>query len=108
MAELRDGRREDEECNPVGHSEEHPPEFPWPPPNLGEERHEARPYRPAQPVLDYGRDREGDEEVDEAFKTGWIRRCNDWESWNGRRCKGYCEVAAACTEMDASQRKKAA
>jgi len=47
-------------------------------------------------------------EVDEAFKTGWIRRCNSWESWNGRRCKGYCEVSDACVEMDAGQQRKAA
>ena len=47
-------------------------------------------------------------EVDEAFKIGWIRQCNAWESWNGRRCKGYCEIAAVCVEMDASQQRKAA
>ena len=52
-------------------------------------------------------------EVDEAFKTGWIRQCNKWESWDGRRCKGrrckgYCEVSDACVEMDAGQQRKAA
>jgi len=38
-------------------------------------------------------------EVDEAFKTGYIRKCNEWESWEGRRCNGYCEVSEQCQEM---------
>jgi len=38
-------------------------------------------------------------EVDEAFRTGRVRKCNDWESWSGRRCDGYCEVAEACKAM---------
>ncbi|MBU2685710.1 MAG: hypothetical protein KKF27_20905 [Gammaproteobacteria bacterium] len=39
-------------------------------------------------------------ETDEAFKTGWIRKCNSWESWNGRRCSGVCDVVEACKEME--------
>jgi len=39
-------------------------------------------------------------EVDEAFKTGYVRKCNDWESWEGRRCNGYCEVSEQCEAME--------
>ena len=38
-------------------------------------------------------------EVNDAFITKYARKCDDWESWNGRRCNGYCEVAQACKEM---------
>lgn len=38
-------------------------------------------------------------EVDCAFYTGRVRMCTAWESWNGRRCQGFCEVADACKEM---------
>lgn len=41
------------------------------------------------------------EEVKQAFETGDARRCNSWESWEGRRCDGYCEVKAACDAMEA-------
>ena len=40
-------------------------------------------------------------EVQEGLGTGWVRRCNDWESWGGRRCDGYCEVADECRTMKA-------
>ena len=39
-------------------------------------------------------------EVAEAFETGRIRKCNEWESWEGRRCEGFCEVAEFCKEME--------
>ena len=39
-------------------------------------------------------------EVDEAFETGWVRKCNEWESWEGRRCNGWCDVAEQCQLMD--------
>jgi len=39
-------------------------------------------------------------EVDVAFLTGWVRRCNKEESWEGRRCENYCEISDACSEMD--------
>jgi hypothetical protein len=40
------------------------------------------------------------DEVMEAFKTGYIRKCNSWESWERRRCdRGYCEVIEACKAM---------
>ena len=38
-------------------------------------------------------------EVNEAFKTGYARLCYHGESWGGRRCKGFCEVAEHCKEM---------
>jgi hypothetical protein len=39
-------------------------------------------------------------EVQEGFKTGYIRKCNSWESWNRRRCDGgYCEVVEACKSI---------
>lgn len=38
-------------------------------------------------------------EIEEADKTGYIRKCNEWESWDGRRCDGYCDVAEYCKEM---------
>lgn len=38
--------------------------------------------------------------VDEAFNHGYAPRCNEWESWDGRRCEGYCEVAEACKLLD--------
>lgn len=49
-------------------------------------------------VLKFYRDLQS--EIDQAFHTGWIRRCNSWESWEGRRCQGYCEVKEACDAMD--------
>jgi len=39
-------------------------------------------------------------EVDEAFLNGWTRRCDCHESWQGRRCGGYCEVVEQCKQMD--------
>lgn len=38
-------------------------------------------------------------EVDEAFHNGYCRKCNEWESWEGRRCNGYCEVSEQCKAM---------
>ena len=38
-------------------------------------------------------------EVNEGFDTGFVRICNDWESWDKRRCDGYCEVADHCKQM---------
>ncbi len=40
------------------------------------------------------------QEVDIAFEDGFVRKCNDWESWKNRRCDGYCEVAEDCKSMD--------
>lgn len=39
-------------------------------------------------------------EVDIAFEENYIRKCNAWESWDGRRCEGYCEVSEDCKSMD--------
>ena len=45
-------------------------------------------------------------EVEEAFATGYVRRCNEIESWGGNRCERYCEVADACAKMDEVQKSK--
>ena len=45
-------------------------------------------------------------EVNECFKTGYIRKCNQWESWEGRRCDGYCEVVSACKQMSKTNNEK--
>ena len=42
-------------------------------------------------------------EVGTAFKHGWVRRCNAWENWEGRRCQEYCEVKNQCQQMDQTQ-----
>ena len=52
---------------------------------------------PDAEVLDFYR--ELSNEVDEAFETGYARMCNEWESWEGRRCDGYCEVSEQCKQM---------
>jgi len=39
------------------------------------------------------------DEVNEAFKHRHARLCNNWESWDRRRCEGFCEVVDACKEM---------
>lgn len=41
-----------------------------------------------------------DAEVAHAFKSQYARICTDWESWDQRRCDGYCEVADACKAME--------
>jgi hypothetical protein len=50
------------------------------------------------------------EECDQAFKDGWIRKCDARESWSGRRCKSYCPVVKQCKEMEKGKKffKKAA
>ena len=45
-------------------------------------------------------------EVDQAFRDNWVRECNAWESWNGQRCKQYCEVSDSCRQMDLRAREK--
>lgn len=42
-------------------------------------------------------------QVDEAFKIGWAPRCSGTESWDGRRCDGYCEIRKYCKIMDAME-----
>lgn len=42
-------------------------------------------------------------EVEEGFKAGFVRKCNFWESWEGRKCDGYCEVSEDCKSMDKTQ-----
>jgi len=38
--------------------------------------------------------------VNKAFKTGYARQCNAWETWDNRnRCENFCEVKEACIEM---------
>ena len=43
-------------------------------------------------------------EVNCAFFTGRVRMCDDWESWNGRRCNGYCDVSEVCKKLKARGR----
>lgn len=38
-------------------------------------------------------------EVQAAFDTGYAKKCNSYESWEGRRCEKYCEVSEACSLM---------
>lgn len=45
-------------------------------------------------------------EVQTAFDTGYIRKCNIWESWERRRCDGYCEVVDACKEVSKNNNEK--
>jgi len=37
--------------------------------------------------------------VEEAMDTGFARKCDNWESWHGKRCSGYCEVKEQCEAM---------
>jgi hypothetical protein len=59
------------------------------------------PYLNDFDVLDYYRKLERD--VDCAFYTGRVRLCDKWESWDGRRCNGFCEVSEACRAMEATK-----
>jgi hypothetical protein len=43
-------------------------------------------------------------EVDKAFEIGYAPKCNAEQSWEGRRCKGYCEVATACSAISPVKR----
>lgn len=43
------------------------------------------------------------DEVEKGFKDGWARKCDKFESWNGRRCatdQDYCPVIKECKEME--------
>jgi len=46
------------------------------------------------------------EQVQEAFDTGYTRKCTPWESWDGRRCDKYCEVREACFAMSRANGQK--
>jgi len=46
------------------------------------------------------------DEVMAAFQTGYIRKCNAWESWDRRRCEGFCEVVEACKKMSYDNNEK--
>jgi hypothetical protein len=39
-------------------------------------------------------------EITEAFETFTPRICNSKESWDGRKCKGYCPVSEQCGKME--------
>ena len=45
-------------------------------------------------------------EVKEAFRTDYARLCNNWESWDRRRCEKYCEVKDACVQMSQDNGEK--
>lgn len=36
----------------------------------------------------------------EALSSGYVSKCSNEESWSGRRCDGFCEVAEACEAME--------
>jgi len=36
----------------------------------------------------------------ETLKRFAPRRCNDRESWQGRRCQGFCPVAGTCRKIE--------
>lgn len=38
-------------------------------------------------------------EVGHAFKSRNAPKCGKWESWNGRRCNGFCDVEKACKQL---------
>lgn len=40
------------------------------------------------------------DEINEAFKTFTPRICNSKESWDGRKCNGYCPVSEQCSKME--------
>lgn len=39
-------------------------------------------------------------EIEEAFKTHNPRICSQKETWDGRKCDGYCPVAKYCKQME--------
>ena len=39
-------------------------------------------------------------QVKKAMMDGWAPKCDKWESWQGRKCDGYCEVTEACKLLD--------
>jgi len=49
---------------------------------------------PDKEVRDYYADLNADIEV--ALAMGYARKCDDWESWDGRRCQDFCDVAPFC------------
>lgn len=38
-------------------------------------------------------------QTNSAMGVAYIRKCDAWESWDGRRCDGYCEVKIYCDKM---------
>lgn len=52
---------------------------------------------PDQEVLDFYTNLQA--EVDEGFRTGYVRRCTPKETWDGRKCEKYCEVKEMCDIM---------
>jgi len=55
-------------------------------------------------VLEYYRDL--NQEIMDAFKTGYARKCDMWESWDRRRCENFCNVRTACKEMSTKAGEK--
>lgn len=46
------------------------------------------------------------DEVLAAFQSGYARKCTAWESWDRRRCDGFCEVKDACKNMSEKHNEK--
>jgi len=55
------------------------------------------PFLSDQEVSDYYNKKEKD--VDAAFRDKYAPKCSDIETWNGRRCDGYCDVKKQCEKM---------
>lgn len=55
-------------------------------------------------VLDFYRNLAA--EVTEAFRTDFARKCDYWESWERKRCEGFCEVMEACKAMSEEAHEK--
>jgi len=55
-------------------------------------------------VMDYYDELQG--AVDTAFELKYSRLCDKWESWDYRRCDGYCEVSEACKKMSEANNEK--
>jgi len=46
------------------------------------------------------------DEVLEAFRTGYARKCDIWESWGRKRCEGFCEIVEDCKSMSKIHNEK--
>ena len=59
---------------------------------------------PDEDVLNYYK--QLSDRVNAAIRTGITpEMCNSWETWEGRRCKGYCEVSEECFLRAATVKK---
>jgi len=45
-------------------------------------------------------------DVDVAFEINYARLCDEWETWEYRRCKDFCEVSNYCKQMSKEHNEK--